>query len=130
MDRQALLQAATSGNPKFFAGTDSAPHATFTKESSCGCAGIFTAHAAVELYAEAFASQQALDRLQDFTSGFGADHYGIPRNNSISNNRKIVLEQRPWKVPLSYDFGDGKTVTPLRAGEIIQWSIVDDDEDE
>jgi dihydroorotase len=119
VDRQALLRAAISGNPKFFAGTDSAPHATPTKESSCGCAGVYTAHAAVELYAEAFDSQHALHRLQDFVSGFGADHYGLPRNT----NHQLVLERKPWTVPKTYDFGDGKTVTPLRAGEVIPWSI-------
>ena len=117
--RVALLEAATSGSPKFFAGTDSAPHSTDTKESACGCAGVFTAHAAVELYAEAFDGADALDRLEDFLSSFGADHYGIPRSSQV-----ITLEKKPWSVPKSYDFGDGKEVTPMRAGEQIQWSIV------
>ena len=116
--RQALLKAATSGNPKFFAGTDSAPHATHTKETGCGCAGVFTAHGAVELYAEAFERAGALDKLEAFTSHFGADHYGLERNS-----RKITLEKKAWDVPKTYEFG-GSTVTPLRGGEQIQWSIV------
>ena len=119
--RQALLKAATSGNPKFFAGTDSAPHATFTKETGCGCAGVFTAHGAVELYAEAFERAGALDKLEGFCSHHGADHYGLARNA-----RKITLEKKPWEVPQTYTFG-GSTVTPLRGGEQIQWSIVEDE---
>jgi dihydroorotase len=117
--RQALLEAATSGSPKFFLGTDSAPHAVITKETACGCAGVFSAHAAVELYAEAFDQVDALDRLPDFCSSFGADHYGIPRST-----KTIVLEKKTWTPPMSYDFGDGQLVRPLRAGEEIQWSIV------
>jgi dihydroorotase len=117
--RQALVEAATSGSPKFFAGTDSAPHATNTKEAACGCAGVFTAHAAVELYAEVFDEAGCLDKLEDFLSSFGADHYGLPRNTST-----VVLEKKPWKVPTAYDFGEGCTVTPLRAGEEIPWSLV------
>lgn len=119
--RQALLSAATSGSPKFFLGTDSAPHAVDDKETACGCAGVFTAHAAIELYAEAFDSAGSLNKLEDFCSSFGADHYGIPRST-----RKITLEKKPWKVPMSYDFGDGKQVRPLRAGEEIQWMLVND----
>jgi dihydroorotase len=118
--RQALLKAATSGSPKFFAGTDSAPHATDDKESACGCAGVFTAHAAVELYAEAFESMNALDKLEDFTSSYGADHYGIPRNTGT-----LTLEKSAWDIPKSYDFGEGRTVTPMRAGEQVQWKIVE-----
>jgi dihydroorotase len=116
--RQALLQAATSGNPKFFLGTDSAPHATGRKVSACGCAGVFTAHAAVELYAEAFDRIDALDKLQDFASSFGADHYGLPRSTAT-----LTLEKKPWVVPGELDFGDGLQLTPLRAGETIRWSI-------
>ena len=117
--RLALLEAATSGSPKFFLGTDSAPHAVTRKETDCGCAGVFTAHAAVELYAEAFDQVDALDMLQDFGSSFGADHYGIPRST-----RTLVLEKRAWTPPMSYDFGDGERVRPLRAGEKVLWSIV------
>ena len=116
--RQALLFAATSGNPKFFAGTDSAPHATHTKLSACGCAGVYTAHAAIELYAEAFETMDALDKLEAFCSHYGADHYGIPRNTST-----ITLEKKSWPVPSIYKFGS-ETVTPLRANESIEWSIV------
>ena len=117
--RLALVQAATSGSPKFFLGTDSAPHSTDTKESACGCAGVFTAHAAVELYAEAFDNEGKLEHLEAFCSSNGADHYGLPRNT-----KTITLEKKAWSVPKSFDFGDGLTVTPLRAGEEIQWSIV------
>ena len=116
--REALVGAAMSGNKKFFLGTDSAPHATHTKESSCGCAGIFSAHAAVELYAEVFEKEGKLELLEDFCSSFGADHYGLPRSTET-----ITLEKKGWKVPNSYDFGEHK-VTPLKAGEYIQWSIV------
>ena len=119
--RQALVEAATSGSPKFFLGTDSAPHATHTKEAACGCAGVFTAHAAVELYAEAFDQMGALDKLEDFCSSFGADHYGLPRNTTT-----ITLEKKAWKVPATMDFGDGLTVTPLRGGQEIQWQIVEE----
>jgi dihydroorotase len=119
--RVALLNAATSGNPKFFAGTDSAPHTTEAKESKCGCAGCYTAHAAVELYAEAFDSVGRLDKLEAFLSFYGADHYGLPRND-----KKITLVKKAWKVPSTYEFG-GETVTPLRAGEIVDWSIVEED---
>lgn len=117
--RLALVQAATSGSPKFFLGTDSAPHSTDTKEAACGCAGVFTAHAAVELYAEAFDNEGKLEHLEAFCSSNGADHYGLPRNT-----KTITLEKKPWAVPQSFDFGDGLTVTPLRAGEEVQWSIV------
>ena len=116
--RTALLQAATSGSNKFFLGTDSAPHTVERKESSCGCAGMYTAHAAVQLYAEAFESVGALDKLEAFCSFYGADFYGLPRNGS-----KIVLEKREWKVPERYMFGAGQLV-PLRAGGTVSWSIV------
>jgi len=117
--RLALLAAATSASPKFFAGTDSAPHTTQSKESACGCAGVYTAHAAVELYAEAFDSVGKLTLLEDFVSRFGAQHYGLERNS-----RRITLVKRSWDVPRNYRFGAGETLTPLRAGESIKWSIV------
>ena len=116
--RLALLNAATSGSPKFFLGTDSAPHPVEAKESACGCAGAYTAHAALQLYAEAFESVGALDKLEAFASFHGADHYGLERNT-----RKIVLEKKSWIVPMSYKFGNS-VVRPLRAGESISWSIV------
>jgi dihydroorotase len=115
--RLALLSAATSGNPKFFAGTDSAPHPTHLKESACGCAGVYTAHAAVELYAEAFESQGALDKLEGFLSEFGCLHYGLPKNE-----KKITLVKKSWSPPKKYEFGLD-TVVPLRADETIAWSI-------
>ena len=118
--RQALLEAATSGSNKFFLGTDSAPHATDRKEATCGCAGVFTAHAAIELYAEAFDRVNALDKLEDFCSSFGADHYGIARSTAT-----MTWEKRSWTVGKTFDFGDGQTVTPLRAGEKVLWTIVD-----
>jgi dihydroorotase len=117
--RVALVGAATSGSPKFFLGTDSAPHETSTKEAACGCAGVFTAHAAIELYTEVFDTAGALDKLEDFCASYGADHYGLPRNTVT-----ITLEKKAWKVPASMDFGDAKAVTPLRAGEEVQWSMV------
>jgi dihydroorotase len=116
--REALLQAATSGSDKFFLGTDSAPHATERKQSACGCAGMYTAHAAVSLYAEAFESAGALDKLEAFCSFYGADFYGLPRNE-----RKIVLEKKAWTVPEKYAFGASELI-PLRAGESVLWSIV------
>lgn len=116
--RLALVKAATSGSKKFFLGTDSAPHSTDMKEAFCGCAGIFTAHAAVELYAEVFDKVGALDKLEAFCSSNGADHYGLERNTAT-----ITLEKKSWRVPRTFDFGDGKGVTPLRAGEEIKWSI-------
>lgn len=117
--RQALVGAAISGSPKFFLGTDSAPHAVFAKETVCGCAGVYTAHAAVELYAEVFEKHSALDKLEDFCSSWGADHYGLPRST-----KTITLEKKSWIVPTEYDFGNGDRVRPLRAGEEIAWSIV------
>lgn len=113
--RQALLAAATSGNPKFFLGTDSAPHSRGTKEHECGSAGMYTAHAALELYAEAFESAGALDRLEAFASRFGADFYGLPRNAG-----KVRLERTEWEVPREYPFGR-ETLVPLRAGQKLRW---------
>jgi dihydroorotase len=115
--RRALVKAAISGNPKYFLGTDSAPHARAAKECGCGAGGIYTAHAALELYAEAFDAAGALDRLEAFASHFGADFYGLPRNSG-----KVTLEKRAWKVPKELAFGDA-TVAPLRAGESIGWRL-------
>ena len=116
--RQALLKAATSGSPRFFLGTDSAPHAKKKKETACGCAGCYTAHAALELYAEAFALIDALDQLEGFASFFGPDFYGLPRNT-----KEVTLVRKPWGVPSFYLFGDD-TLVPLRAGEIIPYTLV------
>jgi dihydroorotase len=116
----ALCQAAISGNSKFFLGTDSAPHPTYAKESSCGCAGVYTAHAAIELYLEVFDEYDALDKVENFASTFGAQHYGLPLSTQT-----ITLEKKSWTVPATYQFGDAATtVTPLRAGQEIQWQIV------
>jgi dihydroorotase len=116
--RQALLQAATSGNPKFFLGTDSAPHAQSAKEAACGCAGIYTAPAALALYAEAF--EQALDKLEGFASFYGADFYRLPRNTET-----VTLEKRSWQMPTHFEFGNEKVV-PFRAGAEIYWQLVQD----
>ncbi len=116
--REALGKAAISGNPKFFLGTDSAPHAQHTKETACGCAGCYTAHAAIELYAEAFEQLGALDRLEGFASFHGADFYRLPRNTA-----KITLRKESWQVPDSLAFGENRLV-PLRAGESIAWKMV------
>ncbi len=118
-DRQALIAAATSGNPRFFLGTDSAPHERGAKESCCGSAGMFTAHAAIELYAEIFESVGHLDKLQGFASHFGADFYGLPRHEET-----ITLVKDPWVAPVGYDFGDGNLV-PYRAGETIAWRLIE-----
>lgn len=115
--QEALLAAATSGNPKYFLGTDSAPHAKGAKESACGCAGCFTAHAAIELYAEAFEAAGALHRLEAFASCHGPDFYGLPRNSD-----RITLVKSPWPVPADYPFGDS-TVVPIRAGSEIAWRL-------
>lgn len=115
--RRALLAAATSGSPKFFAGTDSAPHTTSSKESACGCAGVYTAHASVELYAESFEAAGALEHLEAFLSVHGCAHYGMPRNE-----KKMKLVKKAWTVPKTYEFA-GETVTPLRAGETVAWTI-------
>jgi dihydroorotase len=117
-DRAALLEAATSGDPRFFLGTDSAPHARHTKEAACGCAGIFSAHAAIELYAEVFDSVGRLPLLPGFASEFGADFYRLPRNPDF-----ITLAPEPWQVPDTYDFG-GETLVPLRAGETVGWRMI------
>jgi len=115
--RQALLQAAISGNPKFFLGTDSAPHSKSQKESSCGCAGIYSAHAAIELYAGIFEQAGALDKLEGFASHFGADFYRLPRNTDT-----ITLIRQSWTIPDSYSFMDGDLV-PFRAGQTIAWRL-------
>lgn len=116
--REALVAAATSGNKKFFLGTDSAPHAQDNKETSCGCAGIYTAHAAIELYAEVFDNANALDKLEGFASFYGADFYGLPRNTDT-----ITLEKSDWQVPDYYSFAQQKLI-PLRAGEMIHWKRI------
>ena len=116
--REALVEAATSGNPKFFLGTDSAPHALHTKEAACGCAGIYTAHAGIELYAAAFEEAGALDKLEGFASVFGAQFYGLPLNEE-----RIALERSEWRVPERLKFGADELV-PLRAGETIPWKLV------
>jgi dihydroorotase len=118
-DRSALLRAATSGNPKFFLGTDSAPHARAAKETACGCAGIYTAHAAVEFYAEAFETAGALDKLEGFASHHGADFYGLPRNHGT-----ITLVKQAQEVDAAFPFG-AETVVPLRAGGTLAWRIQD-----
>jgi dihydroorotase len=122
-DRAALLEAATSGDPRFFLGTDSAPHAQHTKENACGCAGMFSAHAGIELYAEAFEAAGRLDRLEGFASDFGADFYGLPRNRG-----KVRLVKRQWTVPANYPFssenGHEQRLVPMRAGESIAWELV------
>ncbi len=115
--RQALVAAATSGNPKFFLGTDSAPHARHTKENACGCAGCYSAPLALPLYAEAFAAADALERLEAFASHHGADFYGLPRHGE-----KVTLRRESWTVPFEYPGGEGKVV-PLRAGETVQWRV-------
>lgn len=115
--RRALLDAATSGNAKFFLGTDSAPHARHTKEVACGCAGIYTAHAGIELYAEAFDAVGHVDRLEAFASHNGADFYGMVRNT-----KRITLYKKPWTVAESLPFGSDVLV-PLRGGETVQWRL-------
>ncbi|QXH55615.1 dihydroorotase [Pseudomonas maumuensis] len=116
----ALLDAATSGNPKFFLGTDSAPHAKHAKEAACGCAGCYTAYAAIELYAEAFEQRNALDKLEGFASKHGPDFYGLPRNTDT-----ITLVREEWTAPDSLPFGD-TIVIPLRAGETLRWRLQED----
>lgn len=117
MHREALGKAATSGNKKFFLGTDSAPHEQHLKESACGCAGIYTAHAAIEFYAEVFEQAGALDKLEAFASFYGADFYGLPRNT-----QKITLRKEEWQVPATVEFGEHRLV-PLRAGEKMKWKL-------
>jgi dihydroorotase len=115
--RQALVAAATSGNPRFFLGTDSAPHARHLKENACGCAGCYSAHAAIELYAEAFEDAGRLDRLEGFASRFGPDFYRLPRHRDT-----ITLVRNAWQVPDDYAFGPDRIV-PLRAGESVRWRL-------
>jgi dihydroorotase len=116
--REALVEAATSGNPKFFLGTDSAPHPRNLKEAACGCAGMYTAHAAIELYATAFEEAGALDKLEGFASTFGAQFYGLPLNKGT-----ITLAREEWRIPERVPFGAGELV-PLRAGETLPWKLV------
>ncbi len=119
--REALLKTATSGNPKFFLGTDSAPHAKNDKESSCGCAGIFSAHAALEFYATAFEQEDALDKLEGFASFYGADFYGLPRNT-----QQVTLTKTKLEIPTEFPFGKQtaeKTLVPFFAGETLEWAL-------
>ncbi|MCB1614995.1 MAG: dihydroorotase [Pseudomonadales bacterium] len=120
--QQALIKAATSGNARFFLGTDSAPHSIDKKQAACGCAGCYTAHAAIEMYAEVFESMNALDKLEGFASFFGPDFYGLPRNSDT-----ITLEKSPWLIPDELDFGalNGLTqsLRPLLAGETLNWRV-------
>jgi dihydroorotase len=115
--RQALVKAAISGSHKFFLGTDSAPHARNTKETGCGCAGIYTAHGGIELYAEAFETAGALGKLEGFAAFFGADFYGLPRNRE-----RITLKKNSWPVPQELRYG-ADTLVPLRSGASIAWQI-------
>ncbi|MGB7904818.1 MAG: dihydroorotase [Steroidobacteraceae bacterium] len=120
-DRATLLAAATSDDPRFFLGTDSAPHARHAKEAACGCAGIFSAHAAIELYAEAFEGAGRLDRLEAFASERGADFYRVPRNAGT-----LTLRRESWTVPDSYSFGPaGDRLVPFRAGATLAWRMLD-----
>jgi dihydroorotase len=116
--QDALRAAAVSGNPKFFLGTDSAPHSTASKESSCGCAGIYTAHAALEFYAEVFEQMDALEKLEAFAAHFGADFYRLPRNVDT-----ITLRKESWEIPPQLQLGD-ETLTPLCAGDAVAWRVV------
>jgi dihydroorotase len=117
-DRAALLEAAVSGNPRFFLGTDSAPHAQHTKENACGCAGMFSAHAGIELYAEAFEAAGRLSALEGFASDFGPDFYGLPRNPG-----RIRLVKRAWSPPANYPMGGEQRLVPMRAGETVAWQL-------
>ncbi|WP_333983044.1 dihydroorotase [Ectopseudomonas khazarica] len=117
--QEALLDAATGGNAKFFLGTDSAPHAKHAKEAACGCAGCYTAYAAIELYAEAFEQRGALDKLEAFASFHGPDFYGMPRNSD-----SITLVREEWTVPASLPLGEN-SVVPLRAGETLRWKLLE-----
>ncbi|MDN5753213.1 MAG: dihydroorotase, partial [Nitrosospira sp.] len=116
--RRTLVEAAISGNPKFFLGTDSAPHSRSAKEAACGCAGIYTAHAAIELYAEAFEQAGALDKLEAFASFHGADFYKLPRNKD-----GVTLKKENWNVPAQLEFA-GEALVPLRAGESLGWKLI------
>jgi dihydroorotase len=115
--RQALVQAATSGDPRFFLGTDSAPHPAVLKEHAVGCAGCYTALTAMELYAEAFDNAGALDKLEGFASFHGADFYGLPRNAGT-----LTLRRESWQVPEKVPFGEAE-LKPLRGGETLQWKV-------
>ncbi len=117
--QEALLDAATSGSSKFFLGTDSAPHTKHAKEAACGCAGCYTAYAAIELYAEAFEQRNALDKLEGFASLYGPDFYGLPRNTD-----RITLVREDWTAPTSLPLGE-HTVIPLRAGEQLRWRLLE-----
>ncbi len=117
--QEALREAAVSGHPRFFLGTDSAPHSTDSKESSCGCAGVYTAHAAIEFYAEVFEELGALDKLEGFASHFGPDFYRLPRNSDT-----VTLVKDAWGVPASQSMGE-QTLTPLRCGENVAWRVVE-----
>ncbi len=116
--RLALIEAIRSGHPRFFLGTDSAPHNKHSKESACGCAGIYTAHAALELYLEAFENAGVLDKFEAFASFNGADFYGLPRNTD-----KITIHKQTWQVPSEYPLGNDESIVPLRAGEELNWSF-------
>ncbi|MDO9165631.1 MAG: dihydroorotase [Rhodoferax sp.] len=116
--RLALVQAATSGSPKFFLGTDSAPHPAHLKEHASGCAGCYTAHAALEMYAQAFDTAGALDKLEGFASFHGADFYGLPRNTG-----SITLKREAWTPPESFAFGEAQ-LKPLRSGETLPWKLI------
>ncbi|MCH7815785.1 MAG: dihydroorotase [Proteobacteria bacterium] len=120
--QQALIKAATGGNPKFFLGTDSAPHSRHNKENDCGCAGIYSAPSAIELYAEVFEAQGALEKLEGFASFYGADFYGLPRNQS-----QLKLSKSTWQPPKDFPFAEG-VVVPIRANETVNWRIVEDAE--
>jgi dihydroorotase len=115
--RLALVQAATSGNPKFFLGTDSAPHITSLKETSCGCAGCYSAYTALELYAEVFEQAGSLNKLEGFASFYGADFYRLPRNSGT-----VTLEKITWRIPLNFGKNDN-TITPIKAGEELSWKM-------
>jgi dihydroorotase len=115
--RQALVQAATSASPRFFLGTDSAPHPAHLKEHATGCAGCYTAPAAMELYAQAFEAAGALDKLEGFASHFGADFYGLPRNTAT-----LTLQRQPWQLPETYPFGQAQ-IKPLGGGETLAWKV-------
>lgn len=116
--RRALVEAAASGNPKFFLGTDSAPHSRSAKEAACGCAGCYTAHAGIELYAEAFDQAGALDNLEGFASLNGPAFYGLP-----PNSERITLVKDSWEVPAAYDYPGDDVLVPLRAGERVTWRL-------
>jgi len=116
--QESLIAAATSGSAKFFLGTDSAPHDKHQKESACGCAGVFSAHAAIELYAEAFDRENKIERLEGFASHYGADFYGLQRNSDT-----IMLEKKSWTVPASFEFADSEVV-PFFAGESLSWRLL------